>query len=162
MVSRWTISTSRTWGARRIKASTRVSGSAQPGWTYTRIPDCTQRSASSGVRNFSLYSVRQDMTCLSILHGFTGGGGHCRLLIPQRGVKNRPVEELFQQLQHLQFPEDFYWTVQGRLFAEKLPQIFFGKNNDHHELAEGHALLRPARADLQVALLDIEFGFPQQ
>src|SRR5437763_1441088 len=62
MVIMCTISTSCTKGARRINASTRVSGSAQPGWMYTRIPDCTHRNASSEVRNFFLYSISHDIS----------------------------------------------------------------------------------------------------
>src|SRR5579871_2334505 len=60
MVIMWTISTSCTSGARRISASTRVSGSAHPGWMYTRIPERTQSSASSGACNLFLYSSSQE------------------------------------------------------------------------------------------------------
>src|ERR1035437_1808809 len=62
MVIVWTISTPRTHEPRRIRASTRVSGSAHPGWIYTRIPDSTQRKASSGVCTFLAYSISHDIS----------------------------------------------------------------------------------------------------
>src|SRR5436190_21792907 len=97
-----TISTSRTAGPRRINASTSVSGSAHPGWMYTRIPDSTKRSASSAVRSFCEYSASHDIL-LSL-----GGRSQAfdlhlctRFLISNCSVVNRPIEEVIEQLKHL-------------------------------------------------------------
>src|ERR1035438_7152298 len=61
MVSRCMTSTSFTKGARPIRASTRASGSAQPGWMYTRIPDSTQDTASCAVTSLLRYCSIQDI-----------------------------------------------------------------------------------------------------
>src|SRR5208337_1681178 len=60
-VSRCITSTSLTKGARTISASTSASGSAQPGWIYSRIPDSTQETASRAVISLLRYWSIQDM-----------------------------------------------------------------------------------------------------
>src|SRR5271157_658704 len=62
-VSKCITSTFFTKGARTISASTRASGSAQPGWIYTRIPDSTQDTASRAVISLLRYWSVQDMGC---------------------------------------------------------------------------------------------------
>src|SRR5689334_20347811 len=112
MVIKCTISTSRTKGARSINASIRTSGSAHPGWMYTRMPDSTQRKASAGLLSFLLYSTSHDMTDLlrslrtAALPTQTGTGLEWGplthgLFVTDGGVITGAVEELLKQLQHL-------------------------------------------------------------
>src|SRR5438477_9507653 len=122
IVIMWTISTSRTAGPRRISASTSVSGSAQPGWMYTRMPDSTKRNASSAVRIFCEYSASHDIL-LSL-----GGRSHAfdlhlraRFLISDCSVVNRPIEEVVEQLQHFQFSKNFNRPVNFSFFLKELP-----------------------------------------
>src|SRR5271166_6084028 len=127
MVIMCTISTSLTLGPRRIRASTSVSGSAHPGWIYTRIPDSTHRKASSDVCNFLVYSFSQDISCDPLMPFLAVRGfPYCRVRDPPFVTDGRivhgAIKKLFQQLQHFQFAEHFNGAFQDRLFLDELPQ----------------------------------------
>src|SRR6185369_11557750 len=153
----WTISTSSTSGPRSISASTSVSGSAQPGWIYTRMPDCTERNASCGVRSFFLYSISHDIACL-LLSDISA----LRLLVSDRCVINRPLKKLLQHLQQFQLTKNLHRAVEYRLPLQKIPQVFFCLDNRPHDLAQRDPLLGPPLADLYIPMFDIELGFTQQ
>src|ERR1039458_8265412 len=121
MVSRCMTSTSLTKGARPIRASTRASGSAQPGGTYTRIPDSTQDTASCAVTSLLRYCSIQDIDPNPFLsrngcrfHGVAGGG----TLVPQCGVVNGKMKEFVQHLQQFHLAEDLCRMLQFSVFLQ--------------------------------------------
>src|ERR1019366_5133360 len=162
MVSRCMTSTSLTKGARPIRASTRASGSAQPGWMYTRIPDSTQDTASCAVTSLLRYCSIQDIDPNPFLrrngfrfHGVAGGG----TLVPQCGVVNGKMKEFVQQF-HL--AEDLCRMLQFSVFLQVVPKVLADQANHPYHLANGHALCRALRADFQVTAFYIGFRLAQQ
>ena len=122
MVIMCTISTSRTAGPRRINASTSVSGSAQPGWMYTRILDSTKRNASFAVRILCEYSASHDIL-ISLGGRSLSFNLHLgpRFLISDCSVVNRPIEEVVEQLQHFKFAKNFDRALNFCFFFEEFP-----------------------------------------
>src|SRR5215469_13981665 len=161
MVIMWTISTSCNSGARRISASTSVSGSAHPGWMYTRIPDATQLRAWSAVCNFLVYECSQDIVPFVLLTSLARFSCLCecvlcnRPLIAHGRVVNRPVEELIQPFEHLNLAKHFYRTLKCSFLLDELPKVLFGQNNRPNELAERDMLQSTAGTDLQVPCFHI-------
>src|SRR5271157_974593 len=100
-----------------MRASTRVSGSAQPGWIYTRIPHFTDCNASSGVRSFFRYSVSHNIPSLrtgsqlSAISSSAKSRPRCCVLIAYRHVIDGTVEEMAEQLQHFQLTKKLHRTV---------------------------------------------------
>src|SRR5579863_8711425 len=162
MVIMWTISTSRSSGARRISASISVSGSAQPGWIYTRMPDRTHCSASSAVFSRTLYCVSHIYEPLA--------GAKCALLqagpslrfISYRSIINGPVEEHFEHLEQFELPKNFRSPIHHGFPFQEVPEIFLRKYDRLDQFAERHLLLGPVRADRRIAAFDIFFILAQQ
>src|SRR5271170_56862 len=126
---------------------------------YTRIPDRTQRNASSGVRSFALYSSSQDI--LPPLSSCS----HPQRLRPTRSLIadgrgiDCMIEELIQQLFNFEFSRDLRWPVQNRLSFQEVPKVFLGQDDRPDELAQGHALAGALGTNLQVSLLDVQLAF---
>src|SRR5215469_13784539 len=128
-----TISTSRTSGARRIRASTSVSGSAHPGWMYTRMADRTQLSAWSGVCSFFAYSLSQDMIVFPTGFSFCCYLRDCPLsncqLVTDGAIVDRPVKKLVQPLEHLHLAKDFDGAFDRDLLLDEVPEVLLGQDN---------------------------------
>src|SRR5450759_1182532 len=165
MVSRCMTSTSFTKAARPIRASTSASGSAQPGWIYTRIPDSTHATASRAVTSLLRYCSIQDIDTGPLLsrncfrfHGVAGGG----TLVPQRGVVNGEAKKLFQHFQQFHLAEDFCRVLQFGMFLHVVPKVLADQANHPYHLANGHTLRCALRADLEITAFDVGLGLAQQ
>src|SRR5215470_1366034 len=131
---------------------------------YTRMPDWTQRSASSGVLSFFLYSISHDivrfllayLTCPNLFRD------RARPLVSSRSIENRAIEELIQQLQHFELSEYFDGALNGGFILQVLPEILFCQDNHPHQLAERDVLLGAAGANLAIAVIDIKLRLAQQ
>src|SRR5215469_5138947 len=116
------------------------------------MPDCTQRKASSGVLSFFLYSISHNMSGDSPSHSITVKLRGTHALVSHRGVVQGGIKKFVEQFEHLQLAKRFRRPAEHRLALEERPQIFFGQDDGHGQLAERHQLLRAASADLEITL----------
>src|ERR1700683_2984337 len=100
------------------------------------MPDCTQRSASSAVRNFFSYSSSQGILLpLSSCSHLAQRLRHTSSLITDCRVIDGVVKELIQQFLHFEFAGDLRGTVQNCLLFEEVPKVFLGQDDRPDQLA---------------------------
>src|SRR5215469_1751468 len=99
------------------------------------MPDCTQRKASSGVLSFFLYLISHDMSGDSPSHSMAINFHGTHALVSDGGVVHGGIKKLVEQFEHLELAKHFRRPVEHRLVLEELPQIFFGQDDGHGQLA---------------------------
>src|SRR3954464_13494128 len=82
--------------------------------------------------------------------------------ISDRCVEHGTIEELVEQLQHLEFTKHFGRAVEHAFVSQKFPEIFFGQNDGPDQLADGDVLLSAARADFEITFFDIKFTLAEK